>query len=663
MWWQLSTSSVVPVLVLQSGQQLTLSSLALFLPDLEEPLGTAPTGLGSLSLPRLFGARSGAVLELRDVTIVVSKAALGQLYLRLCGSTSAWPHTLGVALEGGDVRIAELDSVDPSLPGGGGAVRWRNVTITCPGYGLRAPYPCAAAPVASTGELQSVAARLLGGVSSGPVFLSLTADVAAVAWPGGASNAPDVPAGSRLVLVGDPDRSTTVDMAGRNGAWRAGYVKDDKPLVEAWYSLPVALLRDLTLVNLPLAAEPESPGELMALGMNSFRVARWLAALVLNHKDTPLITLTRCTVVLPDEELAFLRRAVREAGDRAGTGDGTAGDMHPGSDPSGALLIGSGPFAIEVTTKGGTGPSSNASDPADGRLEVAVLKMLPRVVLRDCTLLSASAYTALPGAVELLPQSRVWPPLLLQPDEKEQASKRGPLAFAVATGMWEALEYGLLACGSSPGDASMVVVASRDDHSLGAEVDPSALLHRVVRQQGRDVDATGGCNIGGLPEGLGTGRTFVDLKGLSGLFALRRPVSLRNLVLYNLAPGGTNGTGALPSGLEGPDEPWANSTLPLWLFSFDRSGGANATAEATAPPPPRTGLGGRRALRLNLQPPLSYNFESGVLVLSSVRHYGWEGSDITITHTMPPDAPSDASTLPHQNRFLPYQVLAGKGQG
>ncbi|KXZ50682.1 hypothetical protein GPECTOR_15g366 [Gonium pectorale] len=620
------------------SQHLTLSSLALFLPDLEDPLGTVYNGLGSLSLSPLVRARPGAVLELKDVTIVVSENELDKLYYRLCGSTSAWPHTPGVALEGGEVRITQLDSVDPSLPGGGGAVRWRNVTITCPGYGLHAPYPCAAAPVASTGELQSVAERLLGGVSGGPVFLSLTSDIAAVSEPGDVWNPPDVPAGSRVVLVGDPTRSTTLDMAGQNDAWWAGYVDTVGPTLAPWYQLPVAHLRDLTLVNLPLADAPESPGELMALGMNSFRIASWMAVASLYVAHIPLLTLTRCTLVLPDEELAFLQQALREAVVRGGGGaitvdsdGGKFGDE--ASDvvvPSGELRFGSGPFAIEITPRGGTGTGtttgSDASGPIDGRLEVAVLKMLPRVLLLNCTLLSASAYKALPGAVELLRQSRVWP---LQSDEEDPARSRGPLAFVIATGMQEALEYGLWMCGSAPGHASTVLIGSRNDHSLGVEVHPGALLSSIVQRQGRTVDAAGGCAVSGLPEGLGTGRTFVDLKGLSGMFTIRRPLSLRNLVLYNLAPGGTNGTGTLPGGLEGPDVPWANSSLPLWLFGFDRS------------------------------KPVSYDFESGVLVLSSVRHYGWEGIDITITHIMPPDAPADASPLPHPYLFLPYQEFTG----
>ncbi|KXZ50680.1 hypothetical protein GPECTOR_15g364 [Gonium pectorale] len=269
------------------------------------------------------------------------------------------------------------------------------------------------------------------------------------------------------------------------------------------------------------------------------------------------LTLTRCTLVLPDEELAFLlREAVRTAnGDgREGSSNATHGPLHGGP----------GSFAIELRLQ----QTVNGPDfgPASGRLELAMLTMVPHVLLLNCTLLSASAYAALPGAVELLPQSRVWPPGLIRGDGVD-ALEWGPYGMSVAGTLQDAL---VLACSGSSGSEAVALLQSYDDRSLSATLQPAT---EVGEEQATGSGAaTAGCAVSGLPEGLGTGRTFVDLKGLSGMFALRRPVSLRNMVLYNLAPGGTNGTGTLPGGLEGPDAPWANSSLPLWLFGFYRSG-------------------------------------------------------------------------------------------
>ncbi|KXZ50683.1 hypothetical protein GPECTOR_15g367 [Gonium pectorale] len=399
-------------------------------------------------------------------------------------------------------------------------------------------------------------------VSKGPLFLSLTSNISLPAanplW-----RLPWIFMGTRVVLLGDPACRPVVDLAGLEGAWP-----------------------ELDLGNLSLASG----------------IAR--------------VKLTRCTLVLPDEELAFLRReAARGAG--GGGANATGGQLQPG---------GSGSFSLELRLQQSSGGESSPGPHAlDGsRLEVEMLQMMPQVLLLNCTLLSASAYAALPGAVELLPQSRVWPPLLLHGDEETAMTQ-----------------------------------------------------------------------------------------GLSGQFALRRPVSLRNLVLYNLAPGGANGTGALPGGLEGPDAPWANSTLPLWLFSFDRSSPGISASSAQEPHLQPSGItfpGGRRSLaaaaatdpevdgeeapavrapllslhnvtlvvpepewralvaavlmqhaatELQAAQPLSYDPSSGTLVLVFVRHYGWTGTNVTILCALPPDAPPAAASLSsYPDLGLPYQDLA-----
>ena len=68
------------------------------------------------------------------------------------------------------------------------------------------------------------------------------------------------------------------------------------------------------------------------------------------------------------------------------------------------------------------------------------------------------------------------------------------------------------------------------------------------------------------------------LQGGISLFGVVRPITLRNLVLYNLAPGGMYPEGAPAAPLLSyNDAAWRYSALPLWFFQCARSGwGARA---------------------------------------------------------------------------------------
>ncbi|KXZ50666.1 hypothetical protein GPECTOR_15g350 [Gonium pectorale] len=446
------------------------------------------------------------------------------------------------------------------------------------------------------------------------------------------------------------------------------------------------------------------------------------------------------------------------------------------------------------------------------------------VQLFNCTLLSASAYAALPGAVELLPQSRVWPPLLLHGDEEkamEWPTRGVPVASHLETDpLTSPLEVDPVASSlevdpvasplevdpvasplevdpvasplevdpvaspleidpvasplevdpvaspleidpvasplevdpvaspleidpvasplevdpvaspleiapvasplevdpvASPLEVDPVAspleidpVASPlevDPVASPLEVDPVAsplevdpvtsplevgpvtsplevaLVFSPVKSLAAASTAVGGeettglykgvCTISGYNSFLVGGRTFTDLKGMSGGVQLLRPVSLRDLVLYNLAPGGSSGTGALTGGLEGPDAPWANSTLPLWYFAYDRSPAPTRPPEPpplppppppfppSPPPPPYLNTTREELLAFAAaSKPLSYDASTGTLLLASARHYGWEGTNVTITYTLPPDAPPGASLLPDVRLDLPYKELA-----
>ncbi|KXZ47117.1 hypothetical protein GPECTOR_38g355 [Gonium pectorale] len=621
-----------------TGQQLTLTALSLFLTEVGQPLGPAwSLSLSGLAPAAFISVPKGATLELRNVTLVLSRSDLTSLFTGLCRDTGAWPHSPGVTMDDGTIAIRELDTTAPGpdgMLGGGGAVRWRDVLITCndPGAldrpvrpGLWKPYPCAALAVGGSGdggafELRRASAELMDS-ANGPVFLSITANIS-LASGFGYWNVLTQGSAGRLVLRGSPGDATTLDLAGREDAW-------------VWAPPPsspdptYAYLYDMMLVNLPYSTHPAGPADLMTLAVLSFGVRPSTGSVT-----GPRLRLARCTLVLPDEEVAFLRGRAEAAG----------------AGPSSALAW------------------VNLSD--------VVLNLSIKVLLLNCTLLSASAYAALPGAVLLLPQSRVWPPLLLH-GNRTRALAQGPSGLAVAPGLEAALAVQEHVCGQEPGGAAATCVARRHDDTVSpAGQDPEGSI-----MVGRGEDAAGPgaglgspgslaagdmCTVSGYaPELLG-GRTFTDLKGVAGRCMLARPLRLRNLVLYNLAPGGSGPP------LEGGDAAWANSSLPLWYFSLPRSASPGDPAPLllldnvtlVVPEPEWRALAAAVLMRHAPQAlPLSLDPGSGVLVLASVRHYGWYGTHVTITYTLPPDAPPGPSLLPYPELRLPYQELADVNVG
>ncbi|KXZ47109.1 hypothetical protein GPECTOR_38g346 [Gonium pectorale] len=429
-------------------------------------------------------------------------------------------------MDDGTIAIRELDTTAPGpdgAPGGGGAVRWRDVLITCTDQtaangtsrpGLWKPYPCAARPVdAGSGgggaeELRRASSALLD-FTNGLVLLSMTANIS-LATGFGYWNVLTRGAVGRLVLRGSPGAATTLDLAGREDAW----VWEPPPSsTDPTY----AYLYDMVLVNLPYSTHASSPADLMALAALSFSVKPPPGVGGAVFGTGPRLRLTRCTLVLPDEEVAFLRGRAEEAG--AGT--------------TAVLTL------------------SDASSPCN---------LTIRVVLINCTLLSASAYAALPGAVPLLPQLRVWPPLLLH-GNRTWALEQGPSGLAVAPGLEAALAVQEHVCGQAPGGAAVTFVARRHDDTVSpagqgpeggftVSAEKAAGPEAGLGSPGSPA-ASGVCTVSGYAPELVGGRTFTDLK-------------LRNLVLYNLAPGGSGPP------LEGGDAAWANSSLPLWYFSMPR---------------------------------------------------------------------------------------------
>ncbi|PNH11939.1 putative receptor-like protein kinase [Tetrabaena socialis] len=315
-----------PAVVLAPGQQLSLSSLVLFLVDLWRPLGASPV-LPSLALPMLFDVPANASLWLTDVVIVLSAADLGAAMLSICSAsgTDAFPYSPGVVVDGGVVRLIDHSSrvQGNNGAGAGGEVRWTNVTLTCLGSRL-ARAPCAAHPVATVEELTAAMDALLV-VAMGPVYLSITADLALPR--DGSWKQVQVPYGCLLVLMGDPSlqqqraRRTTLDLGGVDGVWADSSLLPDgriETVVLRINDVPVqpvgvAHLRDLQLVNVGYSSTPRGWIDLQSIGMQGpFRVAGSFTSDDLESGPAPpllKLRVLRCTLVVPDPELAFLVRA------------------------------------------------------------------------------------------------------------------------------------------------------------------------------------------------------------------------------------------------------------------------------------------------------------------------------------------------------------------
>ncbi|KXZ50662.1 hypothetical protein GPECTOR_15g346 [Gonium pectorale] len=399
----------------------------------------------------------------------------------------------------------------------------------------------------------------------------------------------------------------------------------------------------------------------------------------------PWVTLTRCTLVLPDEELAFLQRIAESNGTALPSDEGLFHlDMSAQARRPVAGSPGFGVMAVERLVVG---------VPFDGFTPTAV-----EVLLLDCTLLSASAYAALPGAVELLPQSRVWPPLLLHGDQ-QMAMEWGPAGLWLAPGLQEALADQDRVCGQPPDRAQVTYIGRRFDGTVLPDDSWTGGASVVAGgKKGFGSEDAVVCTISGYAPELVGGRTFTDLKGTTDRCEMKRPLALRNLVLYNLAPGGVGPpqqpvdggpkNSKAPRQLKGQDGPWANSSLPLWYFRiarYLRVRGSDSSflrlqnVTLVVPEPEwralvaavlmtrvTTELQAAAAARAGplagpappQRQPVSYDPSSGTLVLAVARHYGWEGTNVTITFRLPDDAPPGARLLPYGPLDLPYKELA-----
>ncbi|GLC75803.1 hypothetical protein PLESTF_001689200 [Pleodorina starrii] len=418
-----------PTIRLGGGQSLTMRSLAFYAGWPQDTM-TGPTLSQLAFAPIQLNPNSS--LRLEDVTIVLMVVDFKSLLKNLCAtSPDSWPYNPSVVIADGVMHITNLTSRAPGpdgTPGTGGQVQWINVTLTCPGIerpGLEPPLPCAARSVADGQELNSAVRKALVEEMAATVYLSITADVALPTDWKQVPLRPDQQPFQQLVLLGDPARTTTLDLSGIADAWAlAGldYMKISSDTSER-DAHPVVLLYDLLLVNLPYPSRPNGPMSLLAASLPSFGVYRGIM-----RGSFPQLRLVRSTVVVPHPELAFL----------AGTVGRNSSDVWPGSPPEG--------FAIKVITTQEGPPSGNVYS----RLEIGELRLLSEVLMSNCALLSVDSYEQLPGAASLVNQSRMWlPQQLLAAWNQSALTQWGIGGLAVASGLQQALAS-LTSCDARP---------------------------------------------------------------------------------------------------------------------------------------------------------------------------------------------------------------------
>ncbi|GFR46231.1 hypothetical protein Agub_g7776, partial [Astrephomene gubernaculifera] len=545
----------VPIIGLKPGQHLTLSSLSVSMVDLSEPLGPAANVLMThLSPSGLVRVPNGATLTLLHVTLLLPVNDMLAYLSSLGHAISAWPYSTAVTISENVVYIGNLTTTALALDGSddpgtaGGVVHWSNVTIKCPSpksfWDMGTPVTVNI--VMNALDLTFIS--WVGPVFVGTFFLPLAPDV--VALPVSWEQVLLLEGQPLWVMLGNPQRTTTLDLSGVEGAWvTSGYVFSGGLFAPS----EVAYLFDLTLVNLPYTVQPKVASSLLALSLQSFHIDRILSGL-----GPAQLVLKRCTIVVPDQEVAFLERAV------------LLGTMEAIS----ALFT---VFDVQLPVAGVLTTNSTGG----GQLLVTGLRIGNQVSLVNCTLLSASRYSALPGAQPLLPSSLVWPPEVLHGDV-QVAAQWGPLGVAFAQGIQDALSNLDSTCGPLPAGRSPITAITRcDDQSIPALAFAATDEADTIRVSSGGLQASASeCIVGGYP--LARGRTFVDLKGTIGRVELQRPITLRNLVLYNLAPGGMYpllGSGGSSDGSGGngqqemPSEPAAPPLYPVVPGAYGSSDG------------------------------------------------------------------------------------------
>ncbi|PNH09420.1 hypothetical protein TSOC_003949 [Tetrabaena socialis] len=547
-----------PAFVVPAGASLELRNLTLLLPP--APVNGSAAASGWSLLTRVFQLGEGARLTLRDVTVYTSSCSDLYDFTRALCNPATWSFSTGLqildaVLMYGNAQMPVGSYVAPgaaapsndtaaSIP----SAQLLNSTFSCSGG---APVTCSATSVGDVFSLRGVAALLMRG-SKDTVLLSVAANISLdpADW-----RQLQVRPGVLLALYGNPAVKTTLDFGGIEGA-------------VAVQATDRFLLYDMDLLGLPYPTRITQLFHFAAAFVHGVRVNGSRAT-----GSLPALSVERCTLLLPDREILppappvcvqWWRNAVTN------TTDGYPETWFVRLEPNGT--VGSASLRMQRLANVAAGPT------------VAILNsvLVPYSSYGTAVSpLAAAVAASWPLAAELEPEaaaqlrlgrmallSDVRPSQVLQSCMLPGSGFAGTDTFIVPS---EGLDPALAGL---PAEALTAAAPGSPRGALAAE--EAGLGDRFYA-----LPEGANCVLEGLPYAQARRRTFYDLQGVSASMVVPpgSSVSLRDLVLINLAPAGP--------GYDAAPTPAANGRRSHRRLQ-DAAGGNNSNT-VIPPPGPSSG--------------------------------------------------------------------------
>ncbi|KXZ43011.1 hypothetical protein GPECTOR_107g156 [Gonium pectorale] len=404
------------------------------------------------------------------------------------------------------------------MPSPAAALLLRTVVSCCGGDGSGPPGPwvCTATAVWGAAHLLATAREAMPA-TSGLVLLSLAAHV--TLDPEAAGGPLEVRSGVKLCLYGNPDLgaagpTTQLDFAGIESAVRttAGFVQ----------------LQDLVLLGLPYPAKVGNLVQAVAAWVHAVEIVRRPAGVVGAPRPVVRLSVIRCALVLPAAEAAWWRAAI--AAEAAAPG-------------------GAGPYLEEswwmaVEPAAGPAAAAGATTLEAGRRPVSLLdeEVKPSRSLTSCVMWSIeeAGVAASPRAAAV---AAAWP-LGSQYDQPSEAAQLKLRDFRIL-GHWTPEPDLVLECRSSPTGVTVLVPSEWQMFPVLDETERATgngtLLITSPGLLRWELPDDSPCALMGWPASQTGRRTMWDMQGAVAQLGLppSSPLTLVDVVLYNLAPAGT----------------------------------------------------------------------------------------------------------------------------
>ncbi|GFR50775.1 hypothetical protein Agub_g13040 [Astrephomene gubernaculifera] len=559
-----ANQSMPRAFTVRNNATLRLSNLTLRLP----PLPTSQlSGVVSM-IAHAVAVGPGALVYLDGVTLVGASCSDLQAFTDTLCRTTSWRYTtdefqiLNGILMYGDARMSmsPLTTSSDSTAAASNGASLKSTTVTCPNGGPKPPWTCSGTYVSTADELQKTAVRLLANTTK-ILHLSVTSNITLdpKTW-----QPVMMPAGVLLSFWGNSIQPVQLDFAGIMGAFTA----------KSYASSGAFRVKDMTLLGSPYSDNFTTPLDFFQTWTHgAFRVARIGDG---SANPTRQIQLIGCFIFVADREARFMSQVLRVA-------------SQSDSLEFNAWLADY--FLLPVT----------AVQQRDGVTTIDYLDDADKVTrLTNCTLRTLKEFASGTPASSYASPDLLWPVGLYTAKSSWLSGLGYTVANSSLLGPYIASRSGNFFARSTPSDSLMVSADSSPRDLAAGNYGPQyrtstswGLFMPPIRQLGR----------------LG----FWDMQGVTGELYLpsSSTVTVQSAVLYNLAPGGvlprwssssssSNGSvsmttedvrrrllaygmgwqpfnndssaNALPA--EGWEAAFANMTLPLWYFAWNRTEGS-----------------------------------------------------------------------------------------